>query len=478
MPESRGLRRPPVLGPRLTAAAALAAVIAVALAWAQESAIPSSAARERRDRLVGALRALLKPGERGVFLLAGEPGSDMNEFRQRADFLYLTGFEEPGAQMVLVFEAATLLERLYLVPSTPDMARWSGETLAPGRRSPEGAGPDPVRVRAAERTGFRGDGRTEGSGIGEIGDLAADLRAFLSGGAALFIPPPSAGPGGPPSPEERRAAEARAAGLDVRVVSAAGPLAALRLSKSSEEIALIRRAVAVTCEAHRAAMRTIAPGLREYEVEAAIEYVFTRSGARWAAYPTIVGSGPNSCVLHYSRNDRTIGAGDLVIVDAGAEYRHYASDVTRTLPASGRFTPDQARIYRAVLHAQDEGAALVKPGVRPREICDRVAKILDQEGLGSGIQHTCSHFVGLEVHDAGGPDTVLAPGMVLSVEPGVYYPDRGIGVRIEDLFLVTEGGGEKLSSCIPSSPEGIEAEMAGRGEAPPLSPGASASPRR
>jgi Xaa-Pro aminopeptidase len=215
--------------------------------------------------------------------------------------------------------------------------------------------------------------------------------------------------------------------------------------------------------------------MKEFEVEAVVEYVFTRSGARFPAFPTIVGSGPNSCVLHYTRNDRTIEAGDLIVLDAGAEFGRYAADVTRTLPASGRFSDEQLRVYRAVLRAQEEARSLLRPGVRIRDLHERAAKVLEEAGLREAFLHGCCHFVGLDVHDRGSRDVELAPGMVLTIEPGAYLVDRGFGVRIEDTFLVTEDRHERLSACVPSAPEEVEAEMAaGKG----VSRSGSASPPR
>src|SRR5262249_25648707 len=160
---------------------------------------------------------------------------------------------------------------------------------------------------------------------------------------------------------------------------------------------------------------------------AILEYVFTRSGARYSAYPAIVGSGPNSCILHYFRNNRAIGPDDLVLIDAGAEYGRYAIDVTRTFPASGRFSTEQRRVYDAVLKAQTEAKSLLRPGARIRDLQERAQKVLDDAGLGDRFLHGCCHFVGLDVHDVGDRDALLAPGMVLTIEPGAYIAEKGLG---------------------------------------------------
>src|SRR5262249_15885555 len=158
-------------------------------------------------------------------------------------------------------------------------------------------------------------------------------------------------------------------------------LARLRVVKSPEEIEALRRAASITCDAHRAAMQMVRPGMSEFELEAILEYVFTRAGARYSAYPAIVGSGPNSCVLHYFRNGRRIGDGDVVLIDAGAEWARYATDVTRTFPANGHFTAEQRRVYDAVLEAQSSTKAMVRPGLRIKDLNDNVRKSLDKAGL-------------------------------------------------------------------------------------------------
>ena len=465
-------------------AAALAAGLLVgssASAAAQDFSEISGLVRvaaERRDRLVSALRKDLRPGEKGIFHILATPPSDLAETRQNSDFFYLTGLHTPGAGLLIFFDERTMSERLYLRRRDPASERWTGAALSPGGIDPNSLGPNEERRRAMVLTGFGSEDRGAHSMVSEIGALRQDLSYALRDGSILFLSyePPALDDA--PTPESSLVAEIRARYPQARIVSAREALTSLRLVKSREEIEAIRRAVSITCEAQRAAMRTIRPGMKEYEIEAVIEYVFTRSGARSTAFPTMVGSGPNSCVFHYDRNERTIEEGDLVVIDAGAEYGRYAADITRTLPASGRFTDDQIRLYRAVLRAQGEAKALVRPGSRIRDIHDRAAAVLAEEGLKERLLHGCCHFVGLDAHDVGDRDVLLAPGMVLTVEPGVYIPEKEIGVRVEDLFLVTEGGAEQLSACAPSTVEDLLAEMSRKAALPEFSPAGPASPRR
>ena len=262
----------------------------------------------------------------------------------------------------------------------------------------------------------------------------------------------------------------------------------MRLRKEPEELALLERAVAIAVAAHDEARALARPGRMEWEVEAAISARFRREGASGPSYETIVASGPNATTLHYVENDRKIGEGDLVLVDAGCEYEGYASDITRTFPASGRFTPEQEAVYRVVLAANHAAIAKVRPGGRFQDVHDAAVEVLVdglfELGLLSGkrkkavekgdytrfYMHRTSHWLGMDVHDRGryhdpkGEWRLLEPGMVLTVEPGLYIrPDEkkvpapflGIGVRIEDDVLVTGEGHRVLTLAAPKSVEAM-----------------------
>lgn len=442
-----------------------------------EIAVPGEETRRRRDRLVELLRAELEPGQSGVFLIAGARQSELGEFRQGSDFHYLTGVVAPGAVLVVAFDKESFTETLFLPPRDQEAEKWMGSTLDPGGIAAGASVPDEKRLWTALLTGMRGATDRPGTGVAGIPELGEALSALARPGVVLFLPEEAA-EGEEPPLEDRYLEPLREPGLAVPERAASEALSRLRLVKSESELAAIRRAVEITCAGHRAAMRAMEPGLHEYEIEALIEYEFTRAGARFNAFPTIVGSGPNSCVLHYSTNERRILPGETVVVDAGAEFDRYAADVTRTLPSSGSFDAEQTRIYKAVLRAQREGLELVRPGSRIRDINEKVEAHLRDKGLDQYLVHGCCHFVGLDVHDRGDRDAILEPGMVLTVEPGLYLPDKGIGVRIEDTVLVTREGGEVLSACAPKDLEELKAEMdLGRGQRR-ISSSASADPRR
>jgi Xaa-Pro aminopeptidase len=269
----------------------------------------------------------------------------------------------------------------------------------------------------------------------------------------------------------------------------------MRLFKSDEEIALMRQAAEISGWGHVRAMRHCRPGLYEYQLQAEIEHEFARHGARHPAYGTIVGGGENACILHYTENDQMLRNGDLVLIDAGAEYKGYAGDITRTFPVNGRFAPGQRRLYELVLRAQTMAIAAMKPGAAIKQINLQVIRILTEGLLRLGIihgeledlikkeaykefyMHGLGHWLGLDVHDVGDyhsseRERPLQPGMVLTVEPGLYIPPGadvpsaycGTGIRIEDNVLITDDGCENLTLAVPKSIEAIEQIMAPAGQ--------------
>lgn len=252
-----------------------------------------------------------------------------------------------------------------------------------------------------------------------------------------------------------------------RKISVSSPtreLTRLRAVKDAVEVAHLQRAIDITGCALVEAMRSIHPGQPEYALQAVIEYMFRRNGAdERPAFRSIVGSGPNSCVIHYQRNRRTMQAGELVVIDVGAQVRGYAADVTRTLPVSGRFTPRQREIYDLVHKAQAAGFAAVKPGATLGDVHRAAHRVIARAGYARYFFHSTSHWLGLDVHDPGNARQRLVPGMVLTVEPGIYIARERLGVRIEDDVLVTRTGHRVLSGWIPRAAADVERWIA-RGE--------------
>ncbi|HAU5443082.1 Xaa-Pro aminopeptidase [Cronobacter sakazakii] len=264
----------------------------------------------------------------------------------------------------------------------------------------------------------------------------------------------------------------------------------MRLFKSPEELAVMRRAGEISALAHTRAMQKCRPGMYEYQLEGEILHEFTRHGARFPSYNTIVGGGENGCILHYTENESQLRDGDLVLIDAGCEYKGYAGDITRTFPVNGKFTPAQRAVYDIVLESLETALRLFRPGTSIQDVTGDVVRMMVKGLIGLGIlkgdveqlvaenahrpyfMHGLSHWLGLDVHDVGfyGPDRsrILAPGMVITVEPGLYIaPDadvpeeyRGIGIRIEDDIVITETGNENLTASVVKSADDIEALMA------------------
>ena len=266
----------------------------------------------------------------------------------------------------------------------------------------------------------------------------------------------------------------------------------LRLIKSTGEIKLMQQAAKISAEGHKRAMAYCRPGIKEYELEAELLYAFTRNGSRAPAYTSIVAAGDNACILHYIENDAEVKAGDLVLIDAGCEYDHYASDITRTFPANGKFSPEQKAIYNIVLKAQLAAIEAIRPGVpwdEPHNISVKIitqglvrlgilkgrpSQLIKSEAYKDFYMHRIGHWIGMDVHDVGDYKIdddwrLLEPGMVTTVEPGIYISPsnrkvpkkwRGIGVRIEDDVLITRNGNKVLSAGIPKTVQEIESFMA------------------
>lgn len=425
----------------------------------------------RRERLMAAM-------EGGVALFPAAPeavrsGDVLHRYRQDSDFYYLSGFTEPGAYLVLTPSDPKHRFRLYVQPRDPDMERWTGRRVGERRA----------------RTRFGADAARD------AGRFFDDLPKLLEGHDKVYLRL-----GADPRLDEaviRQVAAFRnrtRAGVrgPTRIIDPAPLLGEFRLVKEPEELALLERAVAITAEGHRAAMRAARPGLMEYEVEAEVEYRFRKGGASGPAYPTICGGGANATILHYIDNDHRLAAGRLVLLDAGAEYMGYAGDVTRTFPVGGRFGAAQRAAYDVVLAAQKAALRRVRPGATlesvHRAAVRRLTAGMVELGLLSGrpdalvkkgahrrfYMHRTSHWLGLDVHDAGRYDVAdgrsrpLEPGMVLTVEPGLYIdggsdvprPLRNLGIRIEDDVLVTGGGRRVLSAAVPKEADAIERLMA------------------
>lgn len=415
------------------------------------------------------------PGN-SLVVLFGAPvrnrNGDMNyEYRQSSDFLYLTGSEEPGSALIMApggleVDGQRVHEILFVPPRDPAREVWDGRRFG--------------AERAMQRLGVQ---------------LALDATRF----GEVLVPLLRTGQhrvyhlGFPDGVPERSALhdqlaafidnvdpEALAGGGTGDATPLRGLLDELRAIKSAEEMTALRRAIDITAEAHREVMQQVKAGWAEYEIEALVEYTFKRNGSEQPGFNSIIGSGENSTILHYMTNRRVTEAGDLVVIDIGAEVHGYSADVTRTIPVSGTYSPEQRTIYELVYRAQEAGIQATRAGnaflasnrEASRVLAEGLAELglissaADQRGLRRFFTHGTSHYLGLDVHDVGsyGP---LRPGEVVTIEPGIYIPAAedidpkwwNIGIRIEDDVLVTDGDPVILSAAAPRQIDEVEALM-------------------
>jgi Xaa-Pro aminopeptidase len=431
------------------------------------SAQPTQA-QERRDRepnsVYAARRAKLAAQVDAPILLWGFTGREESAqayiFRQEDNFYYLTGHNEEGAGLILLPAARGNrgttwdgpAETLFLPLKNPTKEKWNGPRLSPSEPG----------IQA--RTGF--------ASVLPYSEMRATLERLAKLYPTLYtILPYEKENGG--YPHEKAVVDwIHSSVPQTNLKDIRGSIGELRQIKSPGEIAFLRQAIELSLDAQLAAMRMMRPGLHEYEIAAKMVEIHAMGGSEAEGYAPIVGAGPNSTVLHYDKLARTIEDGDIVVLDVGAQYSGYSADITRTLPANGKFTPRQHEIYEIVLGAQNAALAAIKPGM---DYCQKGAKSvykisydyinshgkdLHGKSLGQYFIHGLGHHIGLDVHDPGEYCKPLEPGMVITVEPGIYIPEENLGVRIEDDILITETGSKFLSERLPRDPAEIERIMA------------------
>jgi Xaa-Pro aminopeptidase len=445
---------------------ASSALLSILLSLTACFTAPPAPAQERREREPNSVyaerRAKLAAQIDCPIVLWGLTGREESSqtyiFEQEENFYYLTGHNEEGAGLVILpaksGERAPPAQReiLYLPAKNPQKEKWNGVRMSPT---------DPG-IEA--RTGFA-TVKPFQEMRAEVEDLAKTCASFYT------ILPYQKELGGYPHEKEvvdwLQQVAPQAKLKDIRQ-----QIGTLRQIKSTSELAFLQRAIDLSLDAHFEAMRMMRPGLYEYQVAAKMVEVHAMGGSEAEGYAPIVGAGPNSTALHYDKLSRKIENGDIVVLDVGAQYAGYSADITRTLPANGKFTPRQLEIYNIVLGAQNAAMAAIKPGM---DMCQKGGKSLhkisydyinshgkDQHGnpLGQYYIHGLGHNIGLNVHDPGDYCKPLQPGMVVTMEPGIYIPEENLGVRIEDDVLVTETGYKLLSERLPRDPAEIEKIMA------------------
>ncbi len=402
-------------------------------------------------------------------------------YRQNSDFFYLTGFEEPDA-IAVIAPSSEKKFTLFVRPRDPEREIWDGY-----RAGVEGA----VRDYSADEA-F------------PVAAFDARLAEILDGPASLYY---AFGNGSPELDAKiigqlslMRETNRKPLEPPAKIIDPTTIIHEMRVLKSEAEVEIMQRAADIAAEAHVEAMKSVRPGMKEYEVEAMLEAFFRREGSAGPSYTSIVGSGANATTLHYITNMDTLKDGDLLLVDAGAEYKGYASDITRTFPINGKFTPAQRDVYDLVLETQMSCIDMVRPGVRLEDLKTHSVEMLTEGMVRLGLlkgepqklieekkymqfyMHNLGHYLGIDVHDAGryyfnGESRAAEVGMVMTIEPGLYIsPDTknipasfnqevpakylGIGIRIEDDVLVTENGARVLTHKVPKDAQEIETLMA------------------
>jgi Xaa-Pro aminopeptidase len=457
--------------------ATIAAVfVAVALG------ISPASAQQRRERepniIYAERRAQLAAQADAPIILWGFTGreevSQAYVFAQEENFYYLTGHNEEGAGLIIFSapkrdiaspaaagslnathdDAASAPREIFFLPAKdPAKEKWNGVRMSP-------SDPD-----ITARTGF--------TAVKPFAEMRAEVEKLAKNFTAVYtILPYEKELGG--YPHEKAVVDwLQLAAPQAKVKDIRQNIYSLRQIKSPGEIAFLQNAIDLSLDAQLEAMKMMQPGLYEYQVSAKMVEIHAMGGSEAEGYAPIVGAGPNSVVLHYDKLSRKIEDGDIVVLDVGAQYSGYSADITRTLPANGKFTPRQREIYNIVLGAQNAAMATLKPGV---DLCRKGGrhsaynisydyinshgKDLHGKSLGQYYIHGLGHHIGLDVHDPGEYCEPLKPGMVVTMEPGIYIPEENLGVRIEDDVLITPDGYKLLSERLPRGPDQIEKIMA------------------
>ncbi len=458
----------------------LLCVILASIACAQPIQLNMDVFAQRRE----AFMKKMQPGSVAIFPCKPEfmrNGDVEYEYRQESNFYYLSGFEEPQSILLLNPGAERYKYILFVRKRDQNLETWNGM-----RSGTDGA-----------MAAFRADTAIA------YNEFRTTVRAFIPKEGTLYYNFNI----NPQLDDMIRDLFLEGSGDNSHPIkNSSSILAELRLIKNEGDLSMgLRKAVDISAQAHIEAMKFIAPGMSEMEVQAVFEYVYRKNGSPRNGYPCIIGSGPNSCILHYSENTRQMKSGDVVLMDCAAEYGYYSADITRTVPVNGTFTQEQRTIYRIVFDAQQAGMRLVRPGATMKDLSDAIDSVIgnglvrlgflkDKKDLNVFTLHGYSHWIGLEVHDVGsylvdGKPRLLEAGMCFTIEPGIYIrPDvtdklrrRGhadeelerigkrlepylnIGIRIEDDVLVTPQGYKNLSISVPREIEEIEKVMKQKG---------------
>lgn len=404
--------------------------------------------KKNRDRLW----AIMKDNSM-AFLFSGrekeDRGDQMHLFTPYADFYYMTGFTQPEAVLMMTSVRGVRKETLYIHHTDEVMARWQGISY--------------TKEQVAQDTGI--------DDVKYLESFEGDLPVLGRRNEILHFYVDIANWEGLMANEAQEFAHKISRNYPyLQVHNLAGDIAQMRQVKTEEEIALHRKACDITIAGVENILRNLKAEMYEYEIEAEFDYILGKNHARHA-FSTIAASGSNACVLHYVKNDRMMKDGDMILFDLGAQWGYYASDVSRTYPVNGTFTAQQKALYNVVLKGLEAAIAATRPGQPKNELQNISKRVMAEELIKLGMIenpqeisryycHSSGHFIGLYTHDVGDDNAVLEPNMMFTLEPGLYFDELGLGIRIEDTILITENGCEVLTESIPKAVEDIEAFMA------------------
>ena len=420
--------------------------------------------KERRSRFIQSLKNEHHLVQKGCVILYGGFEQDLHLFRQESSLYYLTGLTEPGVVIMLYFDGR---EEVYIANAGKEREKWVNVELQinenDGGKSAKKIGATTIKYLGKQINGY-----SIGSFFhkDEYETLISDLYNVVEADYCIFIL----------TDNNRSLYETQiqrfsdcayyVKKLKDRIVDVSSVVHEMRKTKDDYEVSFIQKAIDITLEAQKAAAKAIEPGILEYQVRAALEYQFNFLGAVRPSFPSIVATGKNSTVLHYTELNQKIKDDDLVVVDIGAEFGYYAADITRTYPAIGKFSERQREVYEVVLATQEYVASIAKPGIylinseeQENSLHHLSVAFLKERGFDKYFVHGIGHFLGLDVHDVGDYSVPLKPGNVFTIEPGIYISEENLGVRIEDDYLISDDGCICLSADLPKKPSDIEQMM-------------------
>jgi Xaa-Pro aminopeptidase len=412
-----------------------------------------------KEEMSGRRKALMERVDEGMIVLFGDCMPAFGgHFRQDNDFYYFTGIEDTGAILVMAPKAKESF--LFLPRQTPREMMVEGENLLKDEQAKQKTGfteiyPvtffDEFIARNARSYGLKIHMRL--SPRDSVDNARWETLIFVGRKNRTHYNDQI-------SIDNYRIKKLKERYPVIAFNDITPLIDEMRLIKSAEEIDILRRNGKISAEAVKQAILATGPGVFEYQIEAAAMHVILKNGAKGAAYPPIIGSGPNSCIWHYNENSRKVKDGDLVLMDFGADLDYLCMDITRTWPASGKFTAEQREVYQIVLAVQKACIEAYRPGVTSEDVRKHVAEVMMKKGIDPReLRGGIGHYVGMCVHDVGPRGVRLKEGMVFAIEPALYYPEKNIGIRIEDTILITKDGCEVLTIGVPKELEEIEGLM-------------------